>query len=372
MRSTLSSSTRQIGTAVRNSGSPDRPPSDPDRDLKAHIRARLPAYIFASEPRLAFLEIPYLGLLAGGSFLLCRYNPGWGASLVGAVLLSFVYSSFFFFGHMVAHGAVVRSRRLQMALLFPAFAIVGLSPHLWRVWHNRAHHSHTNITDEDPDSWGFLSVYQATPAKNFVYRLHPGSGHPLSLLYLFVFFTVHTQIILWLKIRQSSFGNLGRTRPIIETISILAFWIAVAAAAGGRAIYVVMIPMLLTNLIIMSYIATNHHLRPLSTDGGTLATTISVCTFKWLDLIHYNFSHHVEHHLFPAMNPIYAPLVRNVLQEIAPDLYVSTPHWLALWMLYRTPRLYDGDLAFADPFTRKRIPISLVQQVLHRYPASRL
>ena len=35
-------------------------------------------------------------------------------------------------------------------------------------------------------------------------------------------------------------------------------------------------------------------------------------TFNWL---HSNFSYHAEHHLFPAMNSDYYPLVSDLLRE---------------------------------------------------------
>jgi fatty acid desaturase len=337
---------------------------DPDAEVKQQIRARLTTAALRRHQTKALLIIPYVSGLVATSLYLALSGLSWPLATLLALGLGVTYSSFFFFGHEISHGAIVRSRRLQLILSYAPFLIVCLSPRLWRVWHNRAHHAYANIEDADPDCWGVLSKYEPTRANNFIYRLTPGSNHWLSLFYLPCFFSLHTQIILWVKSRQHSFGHLPLRAPATETVLIMLFWIAVCVAVGGRALYVVLIPMVVTNTIIMSYIATNHMLRPMSEDGDSLATTMSVRTLRVLDFIHLNFSHHVEHHLFPAMDTRYAPLVREALMAIAPDRYLAPPHWLAVLMLFRTPRLFDGTEAFVDPLTGKCVPLAPVEELL--------
>ena len=76
---------------------------------------------------------------------------------------------------------------------------------------------------------------------------------------------------------------------------------------------------------------------------------MSVTTLPLIDKAHFNFSHHVEHHLFPRMSAASAPAVRAWLQENTPDRYVSPAHHVALTALYRTPRVYLDATTLCDP-----------------------
>ena len=37
--------------------------------------------------------------------------------------------------------------------------VYGLSPDLWIIWHNHAHHGHTNTAEHDPDTFGTLERF---------------------------------------------------------------------------------------------------------------------------------------------------------------------------------------------------------------------
>lgn len=49
--------------------------------------------------------------------------------------------------------------------------------------------------------------------------------------------------------------------------------------------------------------------------------SLSVNLPWWMDILHLHFSHHTEHHLFPAMSHKYAPMVKKLLRELYPDRY---------------------------------------------------
>ena len=67
-------------------------------------------------------------------------------------------------------------------------------------------------------------------------------------------------------------------------------------------VFVGILPMMMANATVMSYIATNHMLRPLVDSDDPLDNTLSLRTHWLVDALHWRFSHHVEHHLFPAMS----------------------------------------------------------------------
>jgi hypothetical protein len=87
---------------------------------------------------------------------------------------------------------------------------------------------------------------------------------------------------------------------------------------------------------------------------------MSVRTLAMLDMLHFHFSHHVEHHLFPAMCGKHYPLVRLSLHKHVGASYVAPTHWHALRVLYRTPRLYATLDSLISPSTGEHVMLSTV------------
>ena len=115
-------------------------------------------------------------------------------------------------------------------------------------------------------------------------------------------------------------------------------------------------------------------LRPLTNAPDCLATTMSVTTLAAIDVIHLHFSHHVEHHLFPAMSHRYYPLVRDSLRHHAGDRYLAPSHWRALLTLYQTPRHYVTYDELMNPLTGHRLSLDAVEARLrsaHPLPSDR-
>ena len=339
-----------------------------DSELRAKIRAELPAEAFLKKPRRALVVIPLLGCIVVGSITLLRVPLPWYIAFIISLLIGNLYGSLIMLAHEIGHGATVRSRQLQDMCLYCAGWIYCLSPHLWRIWHNQVHHPHPNIEGRDPDSSSSVEEFnRRTPMKRLFTKFAPGSGHGLSIIYLFVAFTFHVQAVLWIySKRMPGFERLKRRRAVFESSCMALFWILVCIVTGLKGtLFVVLIPMLAANFIIMSYIFTNHMLRPLTDTREVLNTTMSVTTNKFLDLIHFNFSYHVEHHLFPAMCSSYYPLVRQSLQHHAKGYYMAPPHWWALLVLFRVPRLYDNKhQAFIEPYSGRHVALTEVEVML--------
>ena len=77
-----------------------------------------------------------------------------------------------------------------------------------------------------------------------------------------------------------------------------------------------------------------------------------------------HFSHHVEHHLFPAIPSCHYPMVRRVLLRHVPERYLAPWHFDALRMLYSTPRLYDQEGGLSDPINGRSARISEIESSL--------
>lgn len=338
-----------------------------EAQLRRKIRADLPAEIFQRRPRRALLVIPIVGALVAGSVALAVTTPPWYFALLGALLLGNGYVSLMLLGHEIGHGATVRSHRLQDACLYFTGAVYCLSPHLWRIWHGQVHHPHANIDGRDPDNFGTLDNFDRDNAiQRFLIKTAPGSGHWLSVLYPFLFFTLQALGVLLYKSKQTAgFEHLRRRRAVTDTLLMALFWIVVCTVLGPLgALYVVIIPMLIANFGLMCYIITNHMLRPMTETSDILGTTISVKTFRFLDLLHFNFSHHVEHHLFPGTPSSSYPLIRQSLRRIAGDRYLAPPHWWAFLLAFRTPKLYEEAKVVVEPFSGRRVRLADVETQL--------
>jgi fatty acid desaturase len=321
-----------------------------DRELRARLKAMLPEAALRHTPARAFLALPLLALIAAGSWAIVAVDHVL-LKLILALAVGSTYASLVHLGHEVAHGAVFRSRRLQDLLLWPCFAIYCVSPYLWRHWHNAGHHSHTNEPDRDPDSPGTTEAFQETTAlgRGFV-LCSPGSGRILGWVLLGCAFTLHAQDVLWRRSQMMpGLKQLSRVRAALGTVLLAVSWCTLGVALGFlNALFVIIIPMYVANAAVMLYIITNHWISPLATGSDILRTTLSLRSLRVLDLIYLNFSHHVEHHLFPSMSSRYYPMVRKALRAEEPQRFQIMSHWKVLRILFRSPRLYADAHTLSD------------------------
>lgn len=331
------------------------------KEMRQRLRADLPAEAFVPRPLRALWFLPLVSVAAAGTGVLARADCGAIATFAAVAIVGNTYASMLLLAHEVMHGAVVRSRRWQYVMAWIGFAPFLISPTLWRVWHNEVHHGHTNRIDRDPDIFAGEALHQSSATSRFVLRFVPGSGGAWSALFPFVWFCVHGQIVLWfLSVRMPGFERLKRSRAKLEVAMLALAWLALALVVGlARAPVAILAPMAIGNCLLMSYIATNHLLRPLIDREEPLRTSMSVRTLALLDRVHFRFSHHVEHHLFPAMSGAELPRVRAWLEAHVPDAYVCPSHWRALVWLYRTPRTYRDDVTLIDPRRPWREPVDL-------------
>lgn len=340
------------------------------QSLMAKMKAELPPEVFQPRPAGALIVIPCLTIIITGMWSLIHLRLPWYAALTVAFCMGNAYATMAFLAHEALHGSVFRSRTLQEVLGYLGFLVFCFSPYLWRFWHNQVHHGHTNQPDLDPDSYGTLERFNRVPQLKFQVKTGIGSGHWSSLFFLFYRFTCHAQAMIWLASPNlPGFERMNRRRVIIESAMMALFWIVLGIWGGFQvALFGIVIPMIIANFIVMSYISTNHFLRPLTETDESLLNSMSVRTLKWIDILHLNFSHHVEHHIFSSMNHRFTPLVRKYLVKYAPDLYVAPPHWKALWYLYKTPRVYLDDHTLIDPFTGRTMDLRELAAELQGQP----
>jgi fatty acid desaturase len=316
------------------------------------LRPHLPPAVLRPEPgRLWWLPL-HLAIVGACAAVVVDGAP-WYVAAVAAVVAGHSWGCLGFLAHEVLHHAVVRDRRIERAVGWIGFLPYGLSPSLWSVWHNQAHHGNTGKPIADPDGYGTLGFWRKNRVVRVLETLAPGSGRPQSALFLFVWFSIHSLLVLVFHSRRNDYyARVSRRAVYAETASMLAFWLVVLAAVGPYAfLFVWLVPTLAANAVVMSYIATNHFLNPLTEVNDPLANSLSVTAPRWLETLHLQFGYHVEHHLFPTMSARHAPTVRDVLVRRYGDRYLTMPHTRALRLLYARPKLHATHDTLVDPRT---------------------
>jgi fatty acid desaturase len=338
-----------------------------ESELRALIRRALPADAVNPRPQRIVGGVLVLVSVLSGSFYLALARPPLVLALGVALVLGNLYVTLMFYGHEVAHGTILRSSLTRNAFQYFSLLIYAVSPHLWKYWHNCTHHPNTNIPTRDPDCFPPLDVEKNREGV-FVWlarRINPGSGHWLSFLNLFVAFFLQGQLVLWRDSSGWRHHGFKHRRAIVDSLSMILFWLALGFRLGFRsAVLVIILPMLIANFGLMAYVHTNHMLRPLGDSLTVLDSSMSVTTLRFLDFVHLHFSHHVEHHLFPNISHHYYPRVRELLLRYAPEKYLAPTHWRALRVLYSTPRVFCVNRGFVNPIDGSSVPLSSIEKRL--------
>lgn len=303
------------------------------------LKKVLPDHYFEPVPWRALWMIPHLAIIVGGIYAIAALEWHWVANLGVSLLIGSSFACLGFLAHEILHGSGVRHPGLRNLLGMICFIPFNLGPKLWRKWHNVEHHGHTQHDDDDPDAMGTLEDYRERPALQALYRLAPVMRSFLTFVSFTFWFSLHS-FLMWRRFLPE-FPEQERKVVAFQFYAPLAFWIGLGIWLGPKKfLFAYIIPLLVANFTVMSYIATNHLLNPLTHTNDPLANSLTVRTLPIIDMLHFNFSYHTEHHIFPRMNPKYHPALQAKVKERWPDRYCEMPHWQALLYLWRTPRLY--------------------------------
>ena len=79
-----------------------------------------------------------------------------------------------------------------------------------------------------------------------------------------------------------------------------------------------------------------------------LINSISLRVPKIFDVLHFNFSYHTEHHIFPGLNSDYYPKVQELLKSHYPDRYNLLDAGEAWRLLMTTSRHYQDENTFTN------------------------
>ncbi|HYC21920.1 MAG TPA: fatty acid desaturase [Candidatus Bathyarchaeia archaeon] len=325
----------------------------PVQHYAREVRAHLPAEFFRpASGRLVWLPVHLAIVVAAGACVVVA-RPPWYAALACALVAGHSWGCLGFLAHEALHHALVRNRKLEKVVGYLGFGIMCLSPTLWTAWHNQAHHGNTGKPIADPDGFGRLGFWRKSALVRVLEGLSPGSGNKRSALFLCIWFSLHSFLVLvFHSERNGYYTRISRRTVYLESGSMVAFWLALLALVGPWSfLFIYVLPLAIANGLVMSYIATNHFLNPLTEINDPLANSLSVTSPRWLARLHLEFGYHVEHHLFPTLSGRHAPAVRDVLIRLYGERYLSMPHARALRLLYTRPKLHDGYDTLIDPRT---------------------
>ncbi len=277
--------------------------------------------------------------LIGAGWLTVILRPGPLLSVLALLVLDAgVLLTAVCVAHDANHGAFFGRRRLDHTVGFVADALCGFSSYAWRIRHNVAHHTYTNVDGEDCDVTQ-LPVLRLTPSQ------HRRPWHRYQHVYAWLLYSL-------MALRLQTYGDvvvfrrgrIGRTplrRPRGWTL---------VALVGGKVVFVtwaVVVPLLLFPwwLVAGVYVAmvmamslamvvifqlahcveeasfpTSSAITAGRTDWATheLETTVDFCPGnRFLTYVVGGLNFQVVHHLFPRVPHTHYPALAAIVARNA-------------------------------------------------------
>lgn len=331
-------------------------------EYRSILKEYLPEKCFKPDTKHVLHYLLCMGIYLGGiySIVSLHFLP---LKVLVSVIMGITLASLTFFLHDLFHGSIIKSKPIAYLTGFSIGIFNLFAPLFWQRVHN-FHHARTGNVD-DPDRSYILAEKPSNFFEKVAYKMRMSSEtfHPfLSLLFMstgffwyffstmfYGFFAKKISINEDLKYQriQTLFKNKEKLIVLGELIFIFSFQIFLFTFVAGNNFLnyflISLLPIGISHFIAMSYIHTNHFLSPLTGEtDDPLINSLSLKNSKIVDKIFSNFSHHVEHHIFPAMGSFHYPKVRKLLLKMYPERYQLIPMIDAIKLLLKTPRIY-GD-----------------------------
>ena len=316
------------------------------------LRPDLPAEAFEPARSRLLLVPAHLAVITAAILAIASGGTPWPLVPLLSLVIGVSFACLTFVAHEAIHGGIVRGRITRQIVGWIGFLPFTLSPRLWAAWHDRVHHANANAP-EDPDMYPTLSEYRESGRiRFFVDAFSLGGRRWRGALSLLLGFTVQSGHQLLAARRRGFLKPRALQLAVLESLAGVAVWALVAMLVGlVPFLFAFVLPLLVANAIVMSFILTNHSLSPRVEINDPLVSGLSVTAPRWLEWVTLQFGYHVEHHLFPAMSSRHARAVRELLRKQWPGRYQSMPLRTALRELHRTARVYKDAVTLIDPRT---------------------
>jgi fatty acid desaturase len=338
------------------------------------LRPSLPSEAFLSDPNKVWILLINIAILVLGWGIADRL-PQWNGYLLWLYLpLTLVMGNsvivLLFGTHDLLHSRTIRNPSLRRLVSLLGLTMLWTPPTFWKAVHNREHHSKTNSLHdpdrnylyEQPENWGkwiqnlFVPSAEVNPLWLMVGMSQAWGVHTFRNLTSVLLFN-HGQS----EYPVASFMVSAKERRAIalEFFIILGIHLSILSYLGLHPVKLLLsyfLPIWIGYSGIMFYIYTNHMLCRMTKINDPLINSISVRVPKLFDLLHFNFSHHTEHHIFPGINSDYYPVVQELLKARYFDRFNLVDAGEAWRLMLQTPRHYKNENTFTDWSGTKSVP----------------
>jgi fatty acid desaturase len=259
------------------------------------------------------------------------------------------------------HGSILKKRSKASYLLgFLGFSLWWMPLKQWQYVHNKIHHTYTNgLKDPDrnylyqqPKTWGkwLQNLFVPSSESNmFWVILGLGivwGGHDFRNLSSVLLFpdgnANYVPAAFTVKPKE-------RIQIALELLGIIGIHLSILMYLQFQLTPILLgyfLPIAIGHAIIVLYVYMQHIICPMTEVNDPLVNSISLKLPNLINKLHFNFSYHTEHHIFPNMNSDYYPLVQNFLQEYYPDRMNIITVKEAWQLLLKTPRHYLDETTF--------------------------
>ena len=317
------------------------------RRIRAWGRAQLYAKAVVSFP-----------LVAVSWSVLIFAHPGVGLGLLclagvmlGAILIGFCVQ------HDANHGAYFRSRRFNHLVGWTSDALLGFSSYAWRVKHNVAHHTYTNVDgyDDDINQTPFARLMPSQPQRSW-YRLQ----------HIYIWALYSMMVIRWqtgADVAALAKGRIGNTKmrapkrwdlagmiagklifvtwAIVVPLLVYPWWVVAAGYVAFAMItsLITATTFQLAHCVEEATFTTAEELGAAKTPWAVheVETTVDFCprnaVLTWM-LGGLNYQ--IEHHLFPRVPHTHYPRIAAIVRRNAEKHGVRYTAQPSLWAALRS------------------------------------
>lgn len=316
---------------------------------RARVRGRLELYA---------KTVVALAIWASSWFAIVFVRPGVALGLlamaglvIGTVLIGFCVQ------HDANHGAYFRSRRFNHLMGWTSDSLLGFSSYAWRVKHNVAHHTYTNVDEYDDD-------ISQTPFARLMPTQEPKPWYRLQHLYIWPLYSV--MVLRWQT--GADIAALVRHRIGRTTIRMPRRW-DLAGLLVGKALFIswaIVAPLLFypwwvvaagyvgftmaTSLVTATTFQLAHCVEEADfTSAEALAankriwavheveTTVDFCPRNaFLTWVLGGLNFQIEHHLFPRVQHTHYPRIAEIVSRNAAKHGVRYTAQPSLWVALRS------------------------------------
>ena len=277
-----------------------------------------------------------------------------------------------FFMHDLMHGAVIQSKKNTYLIGLSIGLLNFFPPLFWQRTHNFHHARAGNI--DDPDRMYVWAERPRNLFEKFIYGLRISKDSynaffsliSMSFGFFWYFFTMFYALF-QKNPKGSQYQGVNKLfkakemiivfREVLLILSFQGFLFAIVAKCNFLNYFLIsLLPVRIAHFTTMLYIHTNHFLSPLTNEiDDPLINSLSLKNSWLVDKVFSNFSHHVEHHLFPAMSSSHYPKVRKLLLDLYPNRFQLIPMIDAVKLLCTTPRIYNNNNQLVNYDGREKI-----------------